>query len=120
MDKRLDMRRKVIIRAATFMAASLLALYVRSRIMKRTRCITYGPMEERDRVRIEYLNNKIFKDDLTCQKMLRLTRAPFFHLCEVLRERNLLRDTIHLSVEEQVAMFLNTVGHNLRNRRDEK
>jgi hypothetical protein len=37
-------------------------------------------------------------------------------LCQVLRERSLLRDTLHVCVEEQVAMFLNTVGHNLKNR----
>jgi hypothetical protein len=27
-----------------------------------------------------------------------------------------LQDTIHLCVEQQIAMFLNTVGHNVRNR----
>ena len=27
----------------------------------------------------------------------------------------MLQDTIHMCVEQQVAMFLNTVGHNLRN-----
>ena len=32
------------------------------------------------------------------------------------RDRGLLEDTIHMCVEQQVAMFLNTVGHNLRNR----
>jgi len=46
--------------------------------------------------------------------MLRMRRAPFFRLCNLLRERNLLRDSIHSSVEEQVAMFLHVVGHNQR------
>jgi hypothetical protein len=32
----------------------------------------------------------------------------------LLRERNLLRDSIHSSVEEQVATFLHVVGHNQR------
>jgi hypothetical protein len=32
----------------------------------------------------------------------------------LLRDRNLLRDNIHSSVEEQVAMFLHIVGHNQR------
>ena len=48
--------------------------------------------------------------------MLRLERAVFFRFCSLFRNRGLLRDTIHMCVEEQVAMFLNTVGHNLRNR----
>lgn len=28
----------------------------------------------------------------------------------------MLQDTVHMCIEQQVAMFLNTVGHNLRNR----
>ena len=73
-------------------------------------------MEERDRMRIEYLNNKIWKNDTTCVNMLRLRRESFFHFCQLFRDRGLLEDTIHMCVEQQVAMFLNTVGHNLRNR----
>jgi predicted chitinase len=40
--------------------------------------------------------------------------APFFHLCNLLRSRTLLRDSIHSTIEEQVAMFLHVVGHNQR------
>ncbi|CAD6340079.1 unnamed protein product [Miscanthus lutarioriparius] len=78
--------------------------------------IIYGPMEERDRIRLEYLNNKIWKDDTTCLNMLRLNRDKYFRFCKLFRDRGLLKDTIHLCVEQQVGMFLNTVGHNLRNR----
>jgi hypothetical protein len=46
--------------------------------------------------------------------MLCMRRAPFFNLCNLLRQRNLLRDNIHSSVEEQIAMFLHVVGHNQR------
>jgi hypothetical protein len=35
-------------------------------------------------------------------------------LCELFRTRQLLRDSIHSSVEEQVAVFLHVVGHNQR------
>uniref|UniRef100_A0A0A9H9K6 DUF8040 domain-containing protein n=1 Tax=Arundo donax TaxID=35708 RepID=A0A0A9H9K6_ARUDO len=31
------------------------------------------------------------------------------------RDAGLLCDTMHVSVEEQLALFLHTVGHNLRN-----
>uniref|UniRef100_A0A0A9DE51 DUF8040 domain-containing protein n=1 Tax=Arundo donax TaxID=35708 RepID=A0A0A9DE51_ARUDO len=44
-----------------------------------------------------------------------MRKDMFFKLCTRLRNADLLRDTIHVSVEEQVAMFLHTVGHNLRN-----
>ena len=43
-----------------------------------------------------------------------MRRAPFFNLCNLLRDRNLLRDTINNTMEEQVAMFLYVVGHNHR------
>ena len=73
-------------------------------------------MEARDRMRVDYLNNKIWKDDTTCLNMLRLNRGKFFRFCNLFREHGLLQDTCNLCVEQQVGMFLNTVGHNLRNR----
>jgi predicted chitinase len=59
--------------------------------------------------------DKIYNcNDIECVNMLRMRRAPFFNLCNLLRDRHLLRDTINSSVEEQVAMFLHVVGHNQR------
>lgn len=40
----------------------------------------------------------------------------FLHFYEILESKNLLRSTINLSVEEEVAIFLPIVGHNERNR----
>jgi hypothetical protein len=108
---------KVILSAAAYTATCMTVLFVSSMVLnKKRKRITYGPMEERDKTRIDYLNSKIYKDDITCTKMLRLKRVPFFRLCQVLPERSLFRDTLHVCVEEQVAVFLNTVGHNLKNR----
>lgn len=39
-----------------------------------------------------------------CKHALR-EESPFFKICSLLRERNLLRDNIHSCVEEQVAIF---------------
>jgi hypothetical protein len=118
--KRLRKRRLVLIRAAASLASSMVMQYVRSRQRKKGKKkkegIAYGPIVDRDEKRIDFLNNQIYKDDMTCQRTLRLTRASFFSLCQHLRERSLLRDTVHICIEEQVAMFLITVGHNLRNR----
>uniref|UniRef100_A0A0A9AX04 DUF8040 domain-containing protein n=1 Tax=Arundo donax TaxID=35708 RepID=A0A0A9AX04_ARUDO len=119
MDRRKFKRRKLLmlISAAAYVASCMVVLFVRSRRLRNKRKrITYGSMEERDKSRIDYLNTKIYKDDTTCTKLIRLKRAPFFRLCQVLRERSLLRDTIHVCIKEKVTMFLNTVGHNLRNR----
>jgi hypothetical protein len=105
--------------AAAHMLLSMMAMVIQSRKGKRrepVETITYAPIEGRDRMRIEYLNNKIWKNDVTCVNMLRLNRASFFQFCKLFRDRGLLQDTIHLCVEQQVTIFLNTVGHNVRNR----
>jgi len=52
--------------------------------------------------------------DVHYVNLLRMRKAPFFHLCDLFRSRDLLSDSIHASVEEQVAMFLHVVGHNQR------
>lgn len=52
--------------------------------------------------------------DTNCSNQLRMKRAPFFRLGNLFRERELLKDSIHTSIEEQVAMFLLIVGHNTR------
>ncbi|XP_024315389.1 uncharacterized protein LOC100832632 isoform X2 [Brachypodium distachyon] len=115
-NDKLRRRRMMLIRAAASVASCMVTLYVQSRPKRKKESVAYGPIEERDKNRIAFLNNQIYKDDITCLRTLRLMRAPFFRLCQVLRERSLLHDTIHISIEEQVAMFLITVGHNLRNR----
>jgi hypothetical protein len=53
-------------------------------------------------------------NDVECVNMLRMRRTPFFHLVNLFRERNVLRDIIHSYVKEQVAMFLHVLGHNQR------
>jgi hypothetical protein len=73
-------------------------------------------MHERDQQRIDYLNNKIWHSDVTCTNMLRFERAHFFRLCGILRDRELLQNSTRLCVEQQVALLLHTIGHNLRNR----
>jgi hypothetical protein len=108
----------VIWAAAAYVWMVMAVVLVESR-KKRRRArplISYAPIAERDRMRMEYLNNKIWRDETTCKNMLRLGKGAFFRFCNVFRERHLLEDTIHLSVEEQVAMFLITIGHNLRTR----
>jgi len=116
----MDQRTKVLIcSAAAYMFLFMVATVIQSRKRKRRASrvgITYAPIEERDRMRQEYLDTKIWKDDTTCVNMLRLNRACFYRFCNLFRDRGLLQDTTHMCVEQQVAMFLNIVGHNLRNR----
>jgi hypothetical protein len=78
------------------------------------RSVTYEPMAERDRQRINNLRYIYESGDVNCVNLLRMRRAPFFQLCDLFRSRELVRDSIHASIEEQVAMFLHVVGHNQR------
>ena len=52
--------------------------------------------------------------DAECLSMIRMTRAPFYALCNLFRNRGLVPETTGCTVEEQVAMFLHAVGHNQR------
>ena len=76
--------------------------------------LTYAPMSAMDEEHEANLN-KIFNcNDIECVNMLRMCRDPFFNLRNLLRDINLLRDTINCTMKEQVAMFLHVVGHNQR------
>ncbi|RWR73126.1 putative nuclease HARBI1 [Cinnamomum micranthum f. kanehirae] len=48
--------------------------------------------------------------------LLRMRTDVFLELCDLLKREGLLRATKNVTVEEQVAIFLNTVGHSERNR----
>ncbi|WVZ96112.1 hypothetical protein U9M48_041791, partial [Paspalum notatum var. saurae] len=110
-----DRRRMLIVQAAALLSAMYALLMSRIRAQQTSRPqITYAPMSAMDAERKRNLDKIYNCNDVECVNMLRMRRAPFFHLCNLLRERNLLRDSIHSIVEEQVAMFLYVVGHNQR------
>lgn len=54
--------------------------------------------------------------DDVCQEMFRMDKHVFHKLCDTLRQRGMLRDTAGVMIEEQLAIFLNIIGHNERNR----
>ncbi|CAN7069006.1 unnamed protein product, partial [Brassica rapa subsp. trilocularis] len=49
-----------------------------------------------------------------CREVLRMDKRLFHKLSDTFREQGLLRDTITVLVEEQVAIFLSIIGHNQR------
>ncbi|KAH7534115.1 hypothetical protein FEM48_Zijuj04G0203000 [Ziziphus jujuba var. spinosa] len=54
--------------------------------------------------------------DELCREMFRMDKHVFHKLSDILRQRGMLRDTAGVMIEEQLAIFLNIVGHNERNR----
>jgi hypothetical protein len=76
--------------------------------------ITYEHVLERDIQRQSNLQFIFESDVRQCVNLLRMRRAPVFQLCDLFQARGLLRDTINSTIEEQMVMFLNVVGHNQR------
>ncbi|KAK9285990.1 hypothetical protein L1049_025193 [Liquidambar formosana] len=71
------------------------------------------PQVNRDDVRIKYLNGLIRENNIATHNLLRMNQNAFFKLCIALKTKG-LRNTSNVDVEEQVAMFLYILGHNLR------
>jgi len=64
----------------------------------------YAPLAQRDIWHSSELIRLIDTSDRTCMRELRMSRPVFYKLCARLRERGLLVDTLHVSVE-QLTMF---------------
>lgn len=108
-------RRWLVVRGASLVVVVAAWMYARFRRRSVTRApITYAPLSAREEQRNNNLRFIYDSDDTKCVDLLRMKRAPFFQLCDLFRSRELLKDTVHCNVEEQVAMFLHVVGHNQR------
>ncbi|XP_031503213.1 uncharacterized protein LOC116266228 [Nymphaea colorata] len=64
----------------------------------------------------KFVYNVIHGPPKNCLNLLRMDKDIYVALCNALKNRNLLHDARDISVEEQVAIFLYSVGHNKRNR----
>lgn len=90
-------------------------LSIMTMIMYRRRHIPRMLIVNRDEERRSMLKRMYRESDRLCHEQLRMKRSIFLRLCSRLRGYG-LRNSRHLDVEEQVALFLNTVGHDKRNR----
>jgi len=86
------------------------------RLRGEDRPIPYGPTALVDEHRKRNMDLIYNYTDKECIAMLRMSRAPFFALCNLFRQRGLVLDSVNASIEEQVSMFLHVVGHNQRYR----
>jgi hypothetical protein len=105
----------LVIKAAAFVSVVYAYFISRLRATHNSQPrVSYAPMSAMDQERQANLDKIYNCNDIECVNKLRMRRASFFNLCNLLRDRSLLRDTINSSVEEQVVMFLHVVGHNQR------
>ena len=70
--------------------------------------------EETVRYRKYILKKTYNGSEATCYDKLRLTKRNFHDLVAMLREKCGLKDSLFMTVEEDVAMFLQVVGHGLK------
>jgi hypothetical protein len=103
----------VMARQAAGMVAVMVCFVVsRLRKIAGDESIPYEPRTHAERHRQSTLQMMYNYNDTECIAMLRMIRVPFFSLCNLLRSRGLVLETVGCPVEEQVAMFLHVVGHN--------
>ena len=79
-------------------------------------CVTKQPRLSISPSGSGFMTEVLNGDDDFCREMLRMDKHVFHKLCDNLRNRGMLRDTAGVMIEEQLAIFLNIVGHNERNR----
>ncbi|WVZ60761.1 hypothetical protein U9M48_010742 [Paspalum notatum var. saurae] len=112
-------------RKLAFMVACMVAYWAAIiSLTNRGNLVMYSVME-RNRDRMKYHEKLYCGQDSDCVILrmrdsdcviLRMSKHVFFKLCSKFRSMDALRDTWHCTVEEQVAMFLQTVGHKKKNR----
>jgi hypothetical protein len=64
----------------------------------------------------QMLRNLYQSSNIYCYDSLRLSKTSFYDLCAILRERCGLQDTLNVSVEEKLAIFLLIVAHAVKMR----
>jgi hypothetical protein len=111
-----ERRRKKKLRVASLFFANVMGMIVDYNYQKRPRHLM-DPSEviERDVAsRKQMLRNLYQGSNVYCYDSLRLTKRSFLDLCTILRDKCDMCDTLNVSVEEKVAIFLLVVGHGTR------
>ena len=66
------------------------------------------------KLREEYINGILHGSEKHCVNQIRMKPIAFHNLCHILTEGEHVHPTIHMSVMEQVFIFLHIIGHNVR------
>ncbi|KAI4365431.1 hypothetical protein MLD38_021415 [Melastoma candidum] len=62
------------------------------------------------------MHDLVYRSDQTCIEQLRMNIRTFKSLCAMLKNAGKLKDTKHMMVDEQVALFLHILAHHVKNR----
>lgn len=61
-----------------------------------------------------FMDSILYAGKKKCIDQIRMSPLAFFEFCKILAENNLIRETINMSIREQVLIFLHIIGHNVR------
>ncbi|KAI4357380.1 hypothetical protein L6164_001332 [Bauhinia variegata] len=84
--------------------------------LRRTRRRVTWDYESRAMVRDVNFQRIVYTSDSACIKNTRMDRRCFHQLCELVKTVGMLLPTKHMGVEEQVAIFLHILSHDVKNR----
>ncbi|XP_021714756.1 uncharacterized protein LOC110682740 [Chenopodium quinoa] len=104
----------MILDSVAAIIASVLSLVEEYRLRNKRPRIIRQPYVNRDSLREANINSILHCGDTHCLGQIRMRPAAFYSLCNILVERGLLRESVRMSVKEQVIIFLHLLGHNVR------
>lgn len=64
----------------------------------------------------KFVDDVLNGDNERCVESFRMDKQVFYKLCDILQTKGLLRHTSRIKIEEQLAIFMFIIGHNLRTR----
>ncbi|CAN1127612.1 hypothetical protein LINPERPRIM_LOCUS29740 [Linum perenne] len=103
--------------ACLLMDVYMLMLWLRGESTERRRPEHRIPLPlSRAIYRIGFLAYTTRTTDISCINLLQMKRSIFWSLCELLRDGGGLTKTNNMFIDEMLAIFLVTIGHNTKNR----
>ena len=93
----------------------MLVIYFHMLYHRRLRPISRKSFAIRDLYRHAHMHFILNGSNSSCMNYLRMCKGTFFHLVQIIRDSNLLWDSIHVLVEKQLAMLLHIVDHKSKN-----
>ena len=99
---------------ASIASVLLVGVTLLRKLRRRRRRLPRAPYVNHAAEREEYINSVLHGTETHCVNQLIMKSIAFHHLCHFLTKGDHVRPTIHMSVTEQVFIFLHIIGHNVR------
>ena len=99
---------------ASVASVHLVRVALLRKLQRRRKRLPRAPYVNHAAEKEEYINSILHGSERHCVNQIRMKPIAFHHLCHILTKWEHVRPTIHMSVMEQVLIFLHIIGHNVR------